>query len=607
MVMRKNYQTWLLGALVGGLVLPFAGCSNEDDPTPNGPGSGETVKTQFAINIPYAKKAETKMSDVNTQQDGASFLGMKNIRLVPYVATKWSTSQTIDRILALDDIGAGNVSGNETQKIYSEVDIPVDTDHFLFYGEANPNTPTNVANGTLTATLDGQTSRADIKFKLVDIFSGTSFGDAETALLTLLNNVENAKDILTTWASYSKSSGTSGDKLVLKQLYNSFIEMEAGSANSILRLMQSLYTEVSKIRTGTTEGNVAASIKTAITTAVTRNNVSLALTDDGSGILSMTFTEDGTDISNFPANLNLPDGAARVTFDFDSEDFIPNNFSLDVGDGTNGKLKIENLTYPSSLYYFVESDLKASADASAEFPSNGSWDGYTWDETTWTQTSVEASTKTIAMTKPVQYGVGLLVATVKVGSNGLIDKGGNTVNIGSGFELTGVLIGGQPDELGWNMYSSSATWSKVIYDAAVPSNTVTETASSPNYTLALDNSKFDADGTRSATQDVVKIVIELKNGTGKNIVGQDGTIFPDAKFYLVAQLDPTSNSVTNVTNVTYPSVFMQDYKTTANLTITSLKNAYNTIPDLGSSSLRFGLAVDLEWKSGIVFDDVVIE
>lgn len=603
MIMRKNYQMWLLGALVGGLVLPFAGCSNEDDPTPNGPGSGETVKTQFAINIPYAKKAETKMSDVNTQQDGASFLGMKNIRLVPYVATNWSTSQTIDRILALGDIVAGNVSGNETQKIYSDVDIPVDTDHFLFYGEANPNTPTNVANGTLTAILDGQTSRADIKFKLVDIFSGTSFGDAETALLTLLNNVEDATDgSTTTWASYSTASETSGDKFVLKQLYNSFIEMEAGSANSILKLMQSLYTEVSKIGTGTTEGNVAASIKTAITTAVTSNNVSLALTESG-GTLSMTFTDGEADISNFPANLNLPDGAARVTFG--SGAFSSNNFSLEVGDGTNGKLKIENLTYPSSLYYFVESDLKASADASAAFPSNGSWDGYTWDGTTWNQTSVQTSTKTIAMTKPVQYGVGLLVATVKVGSDGLIDNGGNTVNIGSGFELTGVLIGGQPNELGWNMYSSSATWSKVIYDAAVPSNTVTETASSPNYTLALDNSKFDADGTtRSATQDVVNIVIELKNGTGKNIVGQDGTIFPNAKFYLVAQLDPKSKSVADVTN---PSVFMQDYKTTANLTITSLKNAYNTIPDLGSSSLRFGLAVDLEWKSGILFDNVEIE
>lgn len=604
MIMRKNYQMWLLGALFGGLVLPFAGCSNEDDPTPNGPGSGETVKTQFAINIPYAKKAETKMSDVNTQQDGASFLGMKNIRLVPYVATNWSTSQTIDRILALGDIVAGNVSGNETQKIYSDVDIPVDTDHFLFYGEANPNTPTNVANGTLTAILDGQTSRADIKFKLVDIFSGTSFGDAETALLTLLNNVEDATDgsTTTTWASYSTASETSGDKFVLKQLYNSFIEMEAGSANSILKLMQSLYTEVSKIGTGTTEGNVAASIKTAITTAVTSNNVSLALTESG-GTLSMTFTDGEADISNFPANLNLPDGAARVTFG--SGAFSSNNFSLEVGDGTNGKLKIENLTYPSSLYYFVESDLKASADASAAFPSNGSWDGYTWDGTTWNQTSVQTSTKTIAMTKPVQYGVGLLVATVKVGSDGLIDNGGNTVNIGSGFELTGVLIGGQPNELGWNMYSSSATWSKVIYDAAVPSNTVTETASSPNYTLALDNSKFDADGTtRSATQDVVNIVIELKNGTGKNIVGQDGTIFPNAKFYLVAQLDPKSKSVADVTN---PSVFMQDYKTTANLTITSLKNAYNTIPDLGSSSLRFGVAVDLEWKSGILFDDVVIK
>lgn len=47
---------------------------------------------------------------------------------------------------------------------------------------------------------------------------------------------------------------------------------------------------------------------------------------------------------------------------------------------------------------------------------------------------------------------------------------------------------------------------------------------------------------------------------------------------------------------------MSDYKTTLNLTIKSLANAYNTIPDLRSTKLQLGLSVDLEWQAGIQFD-----
>ena len=47
---------------------------------------------------------------------------------------------------------------------------------------------------------------------------------------------------------------------------------------------------------------------------------------------------------------------------------------------------------------------------------------------------------------------------------------------------------------------------------------------------------------------------------------------------------------------------MSDYKTTMNLTITSLKNAYNTIPDLRSTKLQLGLSVDLDWQTGIQYD-----
>lgn len=53
-------------------------------------------------------------------------------------------------------------------------------------------------------------------------------------------------------------------------------------------------------------------------------------------------------------------------------------------------------------------------------------------------------------------------------------------------------------------------------------------------------------------------------------------------------------------------VFEQDHTTTANVEITSLKNAYNTIPDLRSPRLELGLSVDLTWQQGLT-DDVVIE
>jgi hypothetical protein len=47
---------------------------------------------------------------------------------------------------------------------------------------------------------------------------------------------------------------------------------------------------------------------------------------------------------------------------------------------------------------------------------------------------------------------------------------------------------------------------------------------------------------------------------------------------------------------------MQDYTTTANFTITDLKRAYSTIPDLRVAKLELGLSVDLVWSKGVTYD-----
>ena len=82
--------------------------------------------------------------------------------------------------------------------------------------------------------------------------------------------------------------------------------------------------------------------------------------------------------------------------------------------------------------------------------------------------------------------------------------------------------------------------------------------------------------------------------------GKDGVVPNGAKFYLVGELDPGKTGLTLPTGV--DRVFVQDHITTANFTIKDLKKAYNCIPDLRTSGINVGLAVDLSWKSVIEFN-----
>ena len=98
---------------------------------------------------------------------------------------------------------------------------------------------------------------------------------------------------------------------------------------------------------------------------------------------------------------------------------------------------------------------------------------------------------------------------------------------------------------------------------------------------------------------VYRIRLATYKNTGQDFYGKDGIVPNGGKFYLVGQLNPTSKTLTNVTNV---SVFLKDYTTTATVKISSLQNAYNTIPDLRANEMELGLSVDLEWTTGVSYD-----
>ena len=114
----------------------------------------------------------------------------------------------------------------------------------------------------------------------------------------------------------------------------------------------------------------------------------------------------------------------------------------------------------------------------------------------------------------------------------------------------------------------------------------TASASATNHTLVLEN------GTEN-----VRVAVEMVNTTGKDFYGAGNQLIKaGAKFYVVAELVAAQATVTS------GHVFKQDYTTTANLTLTNLKTAYNTIPDLRTPKLELGFSVDLSWKEGHTYD-----
>lgn len=212
------------------------------------------------------------------------------------------------------------------------------------------------------------------------------------------------------------------------------------------------------------------------------------------------------------------------------------------------------------------------------------------------------------MRQNINYGVANLATTVKCGAASLADNKKLSVTDPSeftgtvtvptaGFPVTGLLIGGQPTKVGFNFQpTSDAEYVQTIYDNNLTGiKAINGDPTATNYTIVLPNDK----GRTATDQNTVNVAIELTNNSGVAFRGFDGIIPAGGKFYLVGKLEPKTKELTGVDK---PAVFMSDYKTTLNLTITSLKHAYNTIPDLRSTKLQLGLSVDLDWQTGIQFD-----
>lgn len=594
-----SFASAMLLASAAGMV----SCSSDSIEPTSGPGAtGQVVKTQFAINIPYggnsstnqAKKV-TRMTDEMTQQSN-NFRGISDIVLLTF-SDNPETAGTINADKPISIGTDGNAYSKDTyRRLYRDIEIPVGTSHMIFYGRATKeNRDSEFKTGKITDKGD-KTNLTNISHELNAISSTANFATDEDAkaIIKALNDIANAKvtdgkDY--TWATIGTEPNlptwlTEHEKEFLKTRYKEFITLKAGSKTSVVAFINNLKAAL----VGEFSGTIIPDDKKLTKAIYNQCDAALASIES----------------IDFPGKFNLPDGVASLSWNEGESKFAynaPNNVII----GSGNSINYQKICYPAELSYFVNTTTMVSdKDMSnlSEFPAYNEWTnptGANWTGKNFAEKAVENSTRTVGLKDPVQYSVAVLKSTVRCKVATLEDNakeaGGFkanqsiTVNDNS-FPVTGILIGGQPASVDWKYEPApSETFENTIYDNVMngaPIYAKNETsASNANYTLVFDN--------KTAPNEVVFVTIELENNSGKNFYGKDGIILKGAKFYLVGKLDPTGKTESD-------HVFVQDYVTTANFKIKDLKDAYNCIPDLRTSGINVGLAVDLSWKSGITFD-----
>lgn len=599
----KRFQLFCLAsAMLLASAAGFTSCSSDsEDPLAGGSGvAGQVVKTQFYLNIPYAGNNEggnarvsTRMSDVNTQNHNI-FLGLVDMEMFAFEGEPGTTNNTSTRTIRIGD-NTGNNDNESWRRLYSDIAIPVGTRNMVLYTRAPKNN--QFLGGSLTNpyanfTDEAKPTLSDFKFNLETIHSDKDFAAQGAKVLKILNTIARTK--VTTndgtsieWAKIddATNTGTPEERKILKKLYEDFVRLSAGSENSVIRAINDLKAAVYTQKLANF---------TALTNAIENNCT----------------TTDLSSSNGFPRKIGLPDGAAVLTFDSETKTFTYKEVNVGVPTGRD-LVDHTKITYPSELAYFVSSPVKTSATLSElkQLPDYNTWLGNNanWDQY---EDVVKSNTTLVVLKEPVQYGVACLETKISCIESTLADNASGILksttadNIltvpDEGIKVTGILIGGQPQGVEWNFEpASSATFDHTIYDRDMNYGIAAKkTATVPNYTLVLDNKNSS---TADPKQSKVYVTVELENNMG-DFYGAEGLIPKNSRFYLVGVLDPEASTATQPKGENINHVFVKDHTTVANFTITNLKKAYNHIPDMRTSKINVGLAVDLSWQTGITFD-----
>lgn len=533
--MKCNRFTWILSLL--GMMM--ASCSEGDDMV------NETVPQQCDILFSVGKSAGMRMaSDVVTATTSRD---LQKLLVIPFQTEGAAdvVGTDVPLISTTETSDFTKVETGSTHYYSANSRLMRGTNRVLAYGLAAKvsGKESEAQNGTLETTLVSRMMPSDITFNLKSICGTTTANAQAQALADYLTAIANTEG----WSTTSNVS--------LKTLYRQFIQIDAegmgimaGSAANVKQYVAALESQL-----GTDELSV---------------KIKANINSDAKSCLDNGYPSAST-------SLGLPDGAAALRW-IESEKAFSVRTTTTTLDNING---IHRYTYPAELWFYTNSGIKTS---NTEVKKED-YEGRTWD---WLLTNkykdntfVSVDTRSVAVENQLQYAVALLQMTLKpITASPLKDSKDNVVvyDADHPLTLTGIIIGGQ-HTVGFDFkpqLPKSDVDARIIYDKEV-------TTTGTNNTLVLQS----YDGEK------VPVVLEFENKTGKAFTGKDGIIYPDTKFYLIAQLDPAGKGEGDCAG----RVFTQDYITTVTMKIESLANAYSCMPDLLSPRLEIGVQVVTQW------------
>lgn len=583
------------------VILAIVGCASDDSGSPMPPADGKVaVELALCVSPSQSKGGITRMSSTIIQADN-NFRGIQDLKLIPLNSEgnlAGSMLQGLERVGTTYHYFSNHIT-----------ELSIGTSRFLCYAKAKHDEDPNPAiNGILNATFPTSLSDAGlsaISFTPCQISpSGDITSDdylVARNLAAYLKSIATAGD----WASYTK----------LNVLYAPFTgngNLIAGSSANVKALVNKLYQQVYglAIPEANTDGQAAkASILAAIINDVTTNGAT------GADLIITSLNGTSTTREGYPGNIGLPDGAAAMKWvatkptdatDNDYPKFVP---QVKVPAGSTMPLSDhERFAYPPELYYYINSPIKTSESSKESAYVNIKWEDEEGDDGVLNKyehddATVASTTRSVAVKNPLDYAVGCLVTTIQAASTELEDNSQaakDAEGIGSEivvapvsvsgvlFPLTGIQIDGQYKQTYEflpvaDTKNSDNTINKateyIVYDKDISGVYLTPTLSGPAYTLAY----------QSRDGKPVDIVLEFLNNSGKLFYGyQNGIVYPGTKFYLIGQIwPPNVDAPTESINC---RVFTKDYISSVQLTIQSLQNAYNVIPDLKTAQYAIKVA-----------------
>ena len=599
------------------MALLIAGCTAENEPQQV---SQQPVEVDFALTV--AKSASQGTSGTTRMTSGYITGSVNNISLqcaIPFAVTNPNVSEPVSAsdTYTSSPVGLFKQPRLDHPFFTSSCEFNQGTNAILAY--ATPKTTTTSSfwqNGALDASFnaDNDYQPAHISFRLKTIRSKDEYLGTEDVKTV----PEQLADYLTDIANTSIGEGEN------IKTWKAYADPTKPMMNAELKLLFKNFTNQLSDEVGEVLPSSSANVKAWVTELWKQVNSLTSLTGDDVEIknaikasievkLDVTTYDWKTDTKtawdNFPATLHLPDGAAVVRWNGTA--FVPETQTTTIADINN----LERFTYPAEIYYYGNSATWVS-DTNL---SNNFKEKETWKKTSETDENyvlsgftlgpVLSSTKTVAMSDPLQYGVGQLKVQLKKTNNAtLTDSKNSNIMVGTNqFKLTGIIVGGQlpvgydfRPETVYPVYSE--TDMRFIYDSQV--NTNGTNTDEPFYLSSSADAMKDIQTLvlQSYTGRSLKLVLEFENNSGQDFKGNNGTVYQGTKFYLVGELVPTIKVNPDVHE---NRVFTQDHFTTIAVTVTSLAKAYNVLPNLMSPRLEMGLELTPKWVQATTTDVIL--